>query len=167
MIISGIDPGLKGGIAFYDTITSKLTTYKMPLNNDGVDGHCLVMLLNAWKPERLVLEDQFVVPDAPGKKRGKMGKQSILVMGQNWGIILGVAQALRIKTVVVLPNVWQAKLCPRKLFQFDDTKDRAHAAARKFFPGHNFVPDGCANFHDGMVDAACLAKYAELYFQLA
>lgn len=158
MIISGIDPGLKGGIAFYDTITSKLTTYKMPLNQEGVDGHCLVMLLNTWKPERLVLEDQFA------NKHGKMSKVTLLSMAQNWGKIQGVAQALRIKTVVVLPNVWQAKLCPKKMFQFDDTKDRAHAAARKFFPGHNFVPDGCANFHDGMVDAACLAKYAQLYF---
>jgi len=161
VIYCGIDPGLHGGIAFltvFDSGVSQLTTYPMPVQDDGIDSYRVLMLLNNWKPDRLILEDQFA------NKLGKMSKQSILSMGQNWGKIVGAAQALKIKVHVVLPNVWQAKLCPKKLFQFADTKERAYAAARMFAPvGHNFVLKGKVKFHDGMTDATCLAKYGHLY----
>ena len=149
MIYCGIDPGLKGAIAFVDQ--GKLTLYPMPLNPKGIDTFTVIMLLNNWKPDRLVLEDQFA------HRYGKMSKESILTMGQNWGRIVGAAEALRIQTHIVLPNVWQAALAPKKLYPMDDSKARSFAACAKFFPGYDFKK------HDGKADAALLAKYGELY----
>lgn len=154
MIFCGIDPGLKGGIAFLESSLNRLTTYPMPLREDGIDAYKIVVLLHNWKPAKLTIEDQFA------SKFGKMGVRSLLVMGQNWGKIVGAAQALKIETEIVLPNVWQAKMCPKKLFPFKDSKERAHAAAKMFAPaGHSFIPEGSRTFHDGMTDAALLAYY--------
>lgn len=153
MIYVGIDPGLKGYLAFltkYLDGSATLQTYPMPLNETGVDGHKIVMLLHNWKPDRLILEDQFA------HKFDRMGKAGILTMGQNWGKIVGAAQALQIKVNVVLPVTWQAKIAPKKIFPDADPKRRSLLAAKRYFPNFNFKTDG-------ETDATLLAQYGSIY----
>lgn len=155
MIYCGIDPGFEGAIAFLEKFLNApptLKVYDMPVDAKGINTFQVVMLLNTWKPDRLVLEDQFA------SKFGKMSKESTLTMGQNWGRVVGAAEALRIQTHLVLPKVWQAKLAPKRIFQFEKSKDRSFAACRALFPGVDFGK------HDGRADAALLAKYAETFF---
>lgn len=44
-----------------------------------------------------------------------------------------------------------------------DTKATSLNAAREIFPGVSFIPKRCRIVHDGCVDAALIAYYAELY----
>lgn len=156
MLFCGVDPGLSGALAFltvYSNGTKTLKIYKTPVNAQGVDGYKLVMLLNTWKPDHLILEDQFA------HKNGKMSRQSILTSGRNWGLIMGVAQALQIPTTVVLPVTWQSVMAPKRLFRYDNPKERSMAAARKWGPpGFDFQNN------DGFSDATLLAVYGSLYF---
>lgn len=154
MLVVGIDPGLKGGIAF---ITPKhlCQAYPLPvkhntnLGGSSIDSAKLARFIKTVDPTHVFIEQVMAFQ--------KNNRHSISISGQNWGRIVGILELLGIPYSCVEPKVWQRQLFVSK--GPEDIKDRIYSRAQLLFPDFNFVPKGKTVFHDGMVDALMIAKY--------
>jgi hypothetical protein len=157
MIIVGIDPGLTGGLAF---ITDKnlCQVYAMPTKKKesggvGINTVKIARFLRTIQPDHVFIEEVMSFS-------GASNNHSIKVSSQNWGRIVGILELLDISYSIVDCRLWQKQLGVAKAVKgVKDVKDRIYARAQVIFPDVNFVPEGKTAFHDGMVDAAMIAKY--------
>lgn len=158
MLICGIDPGLKGGIAFLDYFEGKRTlhTYPMPLLKKQIDVLAFAKLLENWKPDLVVIEDLLALRI--------MNRKSIQTCGLNYGKLLSVAISQGIEVETVKAITWQNHTCPKKLFPYPDTKTRAFKRASQLHPTHDFHL-GRETFHDGLTDATLIAEYGVILSQ--
>lgn len=174
MKIIGIDPGLKGGIAFLeDGLIIKLI--KMPITKLAtktkkkvkemtakekklhkakkpvfksktiVDSKAVYDLVLNFKPDLVVIEKPFY-----------LGINSSVVVGttaENVGRLYGVAEGLGHKILRVPANSWKG------YFDLETEKEDAIAKAEELFPQVNLVPPRCREKSDGMAEALLLAVY--------
>lgn len=98
MRVCGVDPGMTGALAFLDHGNLK-DLWDMPVFDGRVDGGRVADLLTAWKPSIVCLEWTQPMP--------KNGVIASFSLGQNTGIVMGVAQALRYPLVRVRPARWK------------------------------------------------------------
>lgn len=152
--LAAADPGLKGGISFlFSTEVSgrKLITYPMPVKNGVVDTLALSKIIGMYKPERVFIEEMFT-----GKKSGP---DTIAIMGKNWGRLAAAYECHKIPITTVHASSWQAKMLTKRV-EKGDTKARALAASKVFFPRHDFSKVGKSTKEcDGQIDAALLNLY--------
>jgi len=153
MKVLGIDPGLSGGIAFYDV--SELHVFATPVfsviftkngkkkKRNEMDLKKTVSLIQEFAPDIAILES---VTARPGQ-----GSTSMFRFGENLGQYEGILSGLHIPFFKIRPQKWKAA------YSLHSDKNDSLALARVLFP------DNLKSFklkkNDGMAEAALMAKY--------
>lgn len=145
--IVGIDPGLKGGIAF--VCVDEAISFKMPIIKNGtkavLDLPAIVGLMKTHQPDFAVLELVHAMP--------RQGVVSTFTFGQGYGAIKGILAALGIGYEEVTPQKWQKAILngiPVAL-----GKQRSVAFCSQRFGG--------TKLSDGQADALGLALWGQQY----
>lgn len=155
MIVTGIDPGLSGAIAWLDAATGEVVDIAdMPtlaLSRGGkakreLDAHSLARLIGERQPGHAFVELVNAMP--------RQGVSSVFAFGKSYGITIGILTTLGIPMTFVAPAVWKRAL------GVPAAKDGARARASQLLPA-------AAHFwplvkHDGRAEAALIAHYGLL-----
>jgi crossover junction endodeoxyribonuclease RuvC len=148
----GIDPGLKGGIValFPDNSTASIP---IPTKKGRVDPKAIADFFRALSAPCLVVIEKI------GSRPGN-GVVSMFAFGEGYGKILGVLETLDIYYLEKTPRSW--KDCVLS----NTKKDKAAAISycKNNYPNIDLLR-GKKNEHDGIADAACIARYAQLIYQ--
>lgn len=159
MLIAGIDPGLDGAVAFYDTEAGNVETIDMPtlsLSRGGkakreVDAHALVRLFDRRIGHAFVEQ----VGAMPGQ-----GTSSMFAFGKGYGIVLGVLAASGVPMTLVAPRRWKTAL------GVPTAKDGSRARASQLFPAATEQWKRVKD--DGRAESALIALYgARLFSSIA
>ena len=157
MLAIGIDPGKKGGLAYYNTDTGKADALIMPLiAGKEIDALLLRTILYQWGatmfdgPVLCALERVSAMPG--------QGVTSTMTFGRGVGKIQGVLECLAVPYVQPTPQMWKKAI----LADTDKSKQAAIDTVRRRFPSVLLVPPNHKKEHDGIADALCLALYASL-----
>ena len=151
MIILGIDPGLSGALALYDTSEQTVEVFDMPvldLVRNGkkkreVSAQALANLLAAT-----TIKAAFV--ERVNAMLGQ-GVTSVFSFGRSTGIVEGILAAYDIPTTLVTPQAWQKAVGQRA------GKDGSRERAMQLFPAQ--VGLFQRKKDDGRSDAALIAYY--------
>lgn len=144
-MIVGIDPGLEGGIAIVGD--AEVSAIPLPIIGKEVDVAALVHALNRANPDVVVIEKLGVRP--------KQSAQSGATSGTNYGVLLGVVQALGYPLRIIRPQEWKGVV----LKGTKKDKDAAINHVRRAYPALDLTPGRKRVPHDGMADAVCIAEY--------
>ena len=145
MTVYGIDPGLKGGVAWIHGGSG--TAREMPLKGGVLD----IREVTSWlqDPEHSVvyIERQQSMP--------QQGVASTFTIGVNYGMLLGALTALSVPYVEVRPRAWKDKI----LAGTTKDKDAAILHVQNRWPGVDMCPGRKRKPHDGIADAVCIAEF--------
>lgn len=146
-IILGVDPGLSGALAFFDTDAREFKIHDMPilrLTRNGkakseLDLYEIARLIDAAKVDSAFVER---VGSMPGQ-----GVSSSFAFGKSTGAILGIIAAYFIPVTEVAPVTWRrgvgitnragkdasraliSRMCPKQSASFSRVKDDGRAEA--------------------------------------
>lgn len=151
MIILGIDPGLSGALALYDTAEGSVEVIDMPvleLIRNGkkkreVSAQALANQLAGRNIKAAFLERVNAMPG--------QGVTSVFSFGRSLGIVEGVLAAYDIPTTLVTPQAWQKAVGQRA------GKDGSRERVMQLFPAQ--VDLFQRKKDDGRSDAALIAYY--------
>jgi crossover junction endodeoxyribonuclease RuvC len=147
MLVVGIDPGLRGGVAGLDLERRILWATETPVVKEKdkleYDIARIAALLRAAKPDLVVLERVHSMP--------RQGVASTFLFGMGFGILRGIIGTLDLPIRLVAPQTWKAKL------QITADKETSRNRASELFAD-------CRHFwklkkHDGIAEAALLAHF--------
>lgn len=151
-VVFGIDPGLKGGVAF--KIGKVGHAFKMPLVGGEIHvGQIRETLLQFDLDEVIVIIEK--VHSMPGQ-----GVASVFSFGMGYGKLLGLCQTLDVAHELVTPQSW------KKVVLRDTQKDKAAATdfCKRHYPNISLVPAGGKKDSDGLADAICLMHWGILNY---
>lgn len=151
MIILGIDPGLSGALALYDTSEQTVEVFDMPVlelvrngkKKGEVSAQALANLLAGRGIKAAYLERVNAMPG--------QGVTSVFSFGRSTGIVEGILAAYDIPTTLVTPQAWQKAVGQRA------GKDGSRERAMQLFPAQ--VGLFQRKKDDGRSDAALIAYY--------
>jgi len=159
-MIIGIDPGLKGAIAFYDPSINYLVTQEMPVRwklvnkkkRHEIDTAALFATLRVWGHttfETIIIEEPHAMPGA--------GATSQFTFGVSCGRLFALVECFKQighveRILYVDPSAW------KKAMQCPSDKNRARARAVELFP--DYKKEFERSTDDGKAEAALLAFYA-------
>jgi len=151
-ILAGIDPGLSGAVAFFNTERNDVEVFDIPTfsltrsgkNKREVDAHALARILSARRIDHAFVERVGAMPG--------QGVSGVFAFGKCYGIILGVLAAIGAPQTLVAPQTW------KKALQVPAAKDGARARASELMPqaSHQWA----RGKDDGRSEAALIALYA-------
>ncbi len=155
MLICGIDPGLKGGIAFFDKDAGYLKVYKMPVVTKNIakkkrqflNCHRFCNILLDENPNRIVVEKQQAMP--------KQGVVSTFSIGFQYGICIGTFIALGFSYDEVRPRDWKKDL------GVSADKQEAREKATSIFGNEEYWP---LKSHDGLAESAMIAYWGHHFY---
>jgi len=151
MIILGIDPGLRGALAFYDTAEKALVLEDMPIvqvfrngkKKDEVSAQLLSHIIAENSPDRAFMERVNAMPG--------QGVSSVFSFGRSSGVVEGALAAFDIPTTLITPVAWMKELGMRA------GKDGSRERAMQLFPAYASLFGRKKD--DGRSDAALIAWY--------
>ena len=150
-MILGIDPGLSGAIAFYDTSNESVVVIDMPtveVTRNGKNKREVSPALIADAVAGKGIVQAFVerVSAMPGQ-----GVSSMFSFGRSVGVIEGVLAAYEIPVTLVTPQAWMKSMGVRA------GKDGSRERAMQLFP--QYADLFSRKKDDGRSDAVLIAKY--------
>lgn len=153
--ILGIDPGISGAAAIYNSLTKEATAMTdLPLKptKSGKNEICISSFC-FWL-EQYTKDIEFAVIEQVHAMPGQ-GVTSMFRFGEALGILKGVVTSYMIPVFNVRPAVWKTQL---RL-----TKDKEHSRnlALRLFP--NSAADFAKKSDHGKAEAILLALYGSLY----
>jgi len=170
MNIIGIDPGKDGAIAVLwagggidASVTPTLKIGKGKSNKRDYDLVAMRDLLDAvrYAGDCHVFLERAQAMRRPGKV--KQGTASSFATGRGFGIWEGLVAGLQMPVTIVAPRTWQAIIL--RDIPGENPKGRALVAARRLFPKTTFLKTSqCKKPHDGLVDAALIARFGKMRF---
>ena len=151
MIILGIDPGLSGALALYNTSEQTVEVFDMPVlelvrngkKKGEVSAQALANLLAGRGIKAAYLERVNAMPG--------QGVTSVFSFGRSTGIVEGILAAYDIPTTLVTPQAWQKAVGQRA------GKDGSRERAMQLFPAQADLFQRKKD--DGRSDAALIAYY--------
>ena len=151
MIILGIDPGLSGALALYNTSDQTVEVFDMPVlelvrngkKKGEVSAQALANLLAGRGIKAAFLERVNAMPG--------QGVTSVFSFGRSTGIVEGILAAYDIPTTLVTPQAWQKAVGQRA------GKDGSRERAMQLFPAQADLFQRKKD--DGRSDAALIAYY--------
>lgn len=151
MIVAGIDPGLGGAIAFYDTATGDVEIIDMPTlatSRNGkakreVDAHALADMFWKRHAEHAVLEKVASMP--------KQGVAGTFSFGDSYGAVRGILAAVGVPMTRISPATW------KRAMGVSGGKDGARARSKELLP--QAADQWPLVKHDGRAESALLALY--------
>ncbi len=154
--VIGIDPGLSGGLAFYNPehlVVFPTPVVQVEFIKKGKKRKRNEMILAVACNHILEFTDIKFAYIEHVAAMGGQGVTSMFRFGQNFGQWQGILGGLRISTGLVRPQAWKKY---HNLIGTD--KDASLDLARELFP------DNLTSFklkkHDGLAEASLIAKYA-------
>jgi hypothetical protein len=163
MIYLGIDVGKSGGIAIiYD---NKLILHTIPLIGKQVDLHTMFRIIKHY-----VSVDHIVAMEDVTSLQGVGAKQNFN-FGENKGQIEGLLVGMSASYQKVAPKAWQKVIwegvpIQKKANGSNDTKATSLLSARRLFPNETFLATPRSSVpHDGLIDAALIAKYLQIKYR--
>lgn len=158
MIYYGVDPGITGAIARYDTVTRDLFLHDMPVSpgakgkTELLHGALYEMLLGnlteVWVEQVGAMPS---IPAGPGQPRRSMGATSAFNFGQNVGAIHMAVAAAGHSLRLVTPKTWKGH------FRLVKDKGAARGLAAQRFPQHASLFTRVKDA--GRAEAALIALY--------
>ncbi len=149
MIICGIDPGKKGGIAQIDQEGTVFHIAPMP------NIHDLMKFLRDHGKIKVYLEKAQSMPSD--------GSKGAFTYADSYGQIQGIMIALMIPYELIAPQIWTRTMhvgCTGT-----NPKAKSLQAARRLFPTADLLATPrCRVPHDGMVDALLIAEYGRRHY---
>lgn len=165
----GIDPGKHGGIAIL-TKNGGLVKSPFPLvGKSGKQELDLKSLAEYFRTIKINFPDIIFVMEEVHSLFG-MSAGTNFTFGWNNGLLIGMLHAMNLPYTLVQPKKWQAEIWTNsdkvlhtvKGKTKTDTKATSSKAAARLYPGVDFTPTArSTKDHDGIVDAALLAKFAQ------
>ena len=166
MIFLGIDPGLSGALAVFDSETKAISFVDTPVveirvgkkikhQQDAYAITSLLRALTAGKDVMVTIEKVQAMPGSDGKGgRQAMGATSAFNFGLGFGMWLGILAALEIPHQQVHPATWKA------VMMRDSTKDKdaSRVKAMQLFP--QSAKDLTRKKDHGRADALLMAAWA-------
>lgn len=162
MITMGLDNGIAGAIASYNSETSEIKVYPMPIitikkakgNKNEYNLRAIINIIKAFGHiDMAIIERAHAFPG--------QGVVSMFNIGRGFGMLEGILAALDIPYMIVHSKTWQ-----KKMFEgmpHADTKQASIVTAQRLFPGIKlFASDKATKLHNGMSDAALMAYYGYL-----
>lgn len=151
LYIVGIDPGLSGAIAFYNTLSETLETFPMPTIKAGTGSKRIIDELELARMidtrssmiEKVFIERVHAMP--------KQGVTSVYTFGVGYGIIRGIIAANFLPVEYITPQKWKKEL------RVPAVKDGARARASEIFP--KFSSQWNLAKWDGRAESAMIAYY--------
>lgn len=114
MILAGLDPGLSGGVAAFDTEAGRFVNMcpiqtRADGSNRQIDYKWLCEWLEAQAPDVAVIENVQPMPSMPGANgvRRSMGATSAFRYGLACGQLRGIIQAYGVECVYIHPRTWK------------------------------------------------------------
>jgi len=147
MIVIGIDPGAKGGVAtIYEDGSVQATVMPM-IDNREIN----IVALQEW------CEGAFLV--VIERAQAMPGMKGMFTYGEQFGRIREMLRQVGIPCKQVRYKDWaEAVGLPKK-------KNEKHKPAIKYVmqkhPTVNIIAPGCRTPHSGMADAICIAEYGK------
>lgn len=147
MVIIGIDPGLKGGIALrHGAGIPKVAAMPM-LNQKTIDWRKIDATVREEEVEMVFIEDIFALP--------KCGIRVALTIGRNYAFPV-LCQVLEIPYEIVRAKAWQkVMLAGLPTFTKPERKHSSIVAAQRLFP--SLIDD--IGKHDGKAEALLIMEY--------
>ena len=151
MIICGIDPGLTGGLAFFDNESLSIHAEKAPIFNVTtkakkkrfLDIWTLMRMLDEHDPDHIYIEKQQPMP--------MQGLVSTFATGLGYGAYLGLIIGGGIPYTEVAPRTWKKDLqCP-------SDKDASRKRASELMPNASHLWQ--QKNQDGIAEASLIAYW--------
>lgn len=139
-LVVGIDPGLRGGIAFLRG--EELEAHDIPLAGNEIDLDEVLRLLRHAKVDMALIEAAGAMP--------KQGVASTFKFGVAVGMLRGCLAACWIETHIVSASVW------KRHFKLDRDKEKSRALAIRLWPGTGYFS---RKSDHGRAEASLLARY--------
>jgi hypothetical protein len=169
-VFIGIDGGVNGGLAAYDSDTAALEVVRMPTvtvlrgttNRQEYDlPQILAWFRNVWfYPQKTV--GMVVLEKAQAFT--KQGVVSMFTTGRCFGMMEGMLATLALPYTIIAPKTWQKRMF-EGLAQ-GDPKANSILVAKRTFPGQDFTRGGkSVKAQDGMTDAALMAYWCFLTYK--
>lgn len=168
--VIGIDPGLKGGIVTLncngDIVlmaplkTLELSSKKLHYDPGWIYGYLGddlwdYICINNTNSNVDITVGIEQMQAMPSKIKGGTGNYTT---GYGYGLYIGVLASLSYKYLEISPRTWQAEMLAG--VTGEDTKTKAAKVATALFPSVDFVVgEKSRKLHDGLVDAALIARY--------
>jgi hypothetical protein len=143
-VMMGVDPGMRGGIAFLGEL---LTCYDIPIVGIEVDVEEVCRLIRQHNPGMAVVERAGAMP--------KQGLASTFRYALACGMLRGALTACNVPYHLVAATAW------KKRFGLDRDKEKSRAMALRLWPGTNFF---ARKKDHGRAEAALLARYGCLAY---
>lgn len=142
--ILGIDVGMAGALAFYDS--AELIIYDMPVfernKTSRPDCHRIADIIREQKPDHAFIEQTNAF---------KMGATGAYNFGWSCGVPEAILATLGIPFTYVTPQAWKKAMnCPKD-------KDAARSRATQLMP--QFAHNWPLKKHDGRAEASLIALY--------
>lgn len=149
MIVIGIDPGQKGGIA-------RLANGQAP---QGIVMPDIISVISFLSLEANVTAyDKIHIFIEKAQCMPKQGITSAFNYGVHYGELLGIVRCLGLPYTEVRPATWSRVMHAGT--GASTTKQRSIEACKKLFPGINLkATERCKKDHDGMAEALLVAEY--------
>jgi hypothetical protein len=148
MLICGIDPGLKGGIAFIDEDTPVMVA-ALPVINRKADVLQLATLLDTMNPRKVFIERQTILSKQGGA----------LTIATNYGRLLATLELARLRYKEVSPSEWKKKAGFRPKLKGKEKQEAAYEIARREFGDRTLQRLKLEVKDDGPVEAMLLAHF--------
>lgn len=148
MIVAGLDPGLKGGIAFMDE-DDPLMAAPMPKLKSIVDVVELSNMMKSMEPRRVYIERQSILA----------GQGAALTIGSNYGRLLAVCELLGVPYTLVTPGQWKKRCGFPTGCKGKEKAEAAFELVRRDFGDPVVQKLGLKVTRDGPVEALLIAKY--------
>lgn len=165
MIYVGIDPGAKGGIVAIED-NEVIAKHTMPLNADGtINNKMLASVLKS-----LIYDDDRVNTRFGLEKVHSlfgMSAKSNFSFGQNFQACISALDIVGASWEFIQPKTWQKDIFEgmneiKNSKGKRDTKKMALMACERMHPDVDLRPtERSKKFHDGLVDALCIAEYLQ------
>ena len=171
-MIVGVDPGVKGGIAFLlgevSSVRPMPTHRPKKGGRETYDVQEIAMLLRGVCGGGIMAVLERLAPMPPflarggGALAGAGGSIANYHRGLGRGLFEGILTALGIPYHLVGPREWQDEMLP---LRGGDTKARSIARARELFPDVSLYPTARSRkASDGLADALLLAEFGRRRF---
>lgn len=150
--VVGIDPGIKGGIAWFTPANRTMKAQSMPIRSKEVDlarlHSLLKSLVDTNKIVHVFIEKVHSMP--------KQGVASTFVFGRRYGEILGIVASLGLIPNLVIPQTWKRKI----LAGTAKDKQAAIDYCKNTYASVNLMASSrCRTPSDGIADAVCICSY--------
>jgi len=149
MRLLGLDPGLSGAVAVWDTALDALIVRDMPAANKPnstrreVVPEWLAQLVREWAPDVAWIERVSAMPG--------QGVSSVFSFGDSFGVARGVLGALQVNTHFVTPAEWKRAL------RLSSDKSAARAMTARLFSAN--AGEFARKSDDGRAEAALLTHF--------